>query len=106
MNDINDFLKGIITECTMVVNGGRIIFNGISFYCESPRLGRKIDISNEDIQSLVNNGYANYLFNGAIKLNSKKMDEIYYDLFQIEKIPHPKHERMTLDVVKMHYLLH
>lgn len=106
MNDLNDFLRAVIVECTAISNRGRIVFNGTSFYCEAPRLGKKFDISNEDIQLLVDQGYADRLWNGAIKLNSKKMDEIYYDLFVIEKIPHPKHERMTLDVIKYNYLLH
>lgn len=106
MNDINDFLKGVITECTIVANQGRIVFNGIKFYLDAPRLGKKIDISDEDINALVDGGYATRLFNGAIRLNSKKMDEIYYDLFRVEKIPHPKHERMTIDRSIFIYQLH
>jgi len=106
MNDINDFLKGVITECTIMVNHGRIIYNGVKFYLDAPRLGKKIDISDEDVNLLVSGGYATRLFNGAIRLNAKKMDEIYYDLFRVEKVPHPKHEGMKIEHSVCLYPLH
>lgn len=106
MNDINDFLKGVITECGEMANCGRIVFNGVKFYLDSPRLGRKIDIPDEDINSLVEGGYATRQFNGAVKLNSKKLEDVHYELFQVEKYPHPKHPGMMLDKATYLYLLH
>lgn len=105
MLELTDFQLGIITECTVLANYGRIVYNGDSYYLDSPRLGRKVDIPEEDINNLIDNGVLHKHKHGGVKFDNVKAEEIYPRLFVIEKIPHPKHERMHLDVCRFPFAI-